>query len=330
MLRDRFDRKFGTLRISVTDRCNFRCVYCMPEQGVELSPRADILSFEEVARVAGVAARLGMAKVRLTGGEPLVRRDLHRLVSLLRSASEIQEIALTTNAALLADQASALKEAGLDRVNISLDTLRPERAKRLARRDFHAQVLAGIDAAARHELRPKLNAVVLRGANDDELCDLVGFAHARGATMRFIEWMPMGQTALDNGNALVPVAEMRTLLSTRFDLAPDESADPHDAARLWVCRKTGARVGFISSMSEHFCDDCNRMRLTALGGLRPCLHQDAEVPTREILRSGAPRELMDQRLRDAFSHAAALKWAGHRMTGFIPLYAAKDMVSIGG
>ena len=334
MLSDRFHRIISYLRISVTDRCNFRCVYCMPAEGVDLVPREELLTFEEIARVAAVGATLGLTKIRLTGGEPTVRRDLTRLVEMLAHIPGIHEISLTTNAARLAELAAPLKAAGLARVNISLDTLRRNRMAEIARREYYDQVMDGIDAAIENGLTPlKFNAVVMRGVNDDELCDLLEFAHARGAQMRFIEYMPMGLARFDEHNKLVTAAEMRQRLTERFDLAPQ--SPPHhlatsppdsDPARLWVCRKSGAQVGFITSMSEHFCDGCNRMRLTAEGGLRPCLHQNAEVDVRDLLRSGTS----DEEIAEAYRRAANLKWAGHHMNDMIPLYSAKEMVAIGG
>lgn len=327
MLCDRFNRVVSYLRISVTDRCNFRCVYCMPAHGIELAPRDEVLSFEEIARVVHVGSALGLSKIRLTGGEPTVRRDLPQLVAMLRAIPGIDEIAMTTNAARLDELAQPLKDAGLDRVNISLDTLQSDRAAQLSRRDFHGKVLCGIDAAIEAGLTPlKFNAVVMRGQNDDELCDLLAFAHQKDGEMRFIEYMPMGTVGFDERDRLVTAAQMREVLSARFDLVPAQSLDPHDASRSWVCRRSGARAGFISSMSDHFCDTCNRMRLTAQGGLRPCLHQDAEVDVRKVLRSGGD----DQSLAGAFREAAGLKWAGHHMSDLIPLYSLKEMVSIGG
>lgn len=327
MLCDSFGRVLSYLRISVTDRCNFRCVYCMPEHGIALSPRDEVLSFEEIARVVRVGSTLGLSKIRLTGGEPTVRRDLPQLVAMLRAVEGIDEIAMTTNAARLDELAAPLKAAGLNRVNISLDTLRPDRAQTLSRRDFFAKVLCGIDAALDAGLTPlKFNAVVMRGQNDDELCDLLGFAHQKDGEMRFIEYMPMGTVGFDERDRLVTSDEMRKVLSARFDLVPAQTLDPHDASRTWVCRRSGARAGFISSMSEHFCETCNRMRLTAQGGLRPCLHQDAEVDVRKVLRSGGSDADIAQALREA----ASLKWAGHHMSDFIPLYSLKEMVSIGG
>jgi cyclic pyranopterin phosphate synthase len=345
-LADRFSRPITYLRVSVTDRCNFRCVYCMPAEGVKTIPRADVLSFEEITRVVRVGVGLGLIKVRLTGGEPTVRADLPVLVRMLRDIPGLGEISMTTNAARLTELAEPLKAAGLDRVNVSLDTLNRDRAAALARRDVLPAVLAGIDAAVAARLTPlKLNAVVMGGVNDDELPDLVAYARGKGAEIRFIEYMPMGDARLDGQNRTVTAAEMRERLGGSFDLVRDAvgegvqdakpadawsaaapARDPHDPARGWVCRRTGARVGFITSISEHFCDTCNRMRLTAEGGLRPCLHQDAEVPVRDLLRSGGT----DTQVADAFRQAAGLKWAGHRMTHFVPLFSRKEMVAIGG
>ena len=324
MLQDRFQRLISYLRISVTDRCNFRCVYCMPEQGVDIAPREEILKFEEIARIARVGAGLGLSKIRLTGGEPTVRRDLPSLVAMLRAIPTIREIAMTTNAALLDELAIPLKNAGLNRLNVSLDTLNHAKANEIARRDYFARVLTGIEAAKRAGLGLKFNTVVMRGLNDDELPELLEFAHSYGAQIRFIEYMPMGMARFDERNRLVSSSETREILAQKFDLVPEsENGDP---ARGYLCRKTGARAGFISSMSDHFCESCNRMRLTAQGGLRPCLHQNAEVDTRAILRSGGS----DEELRAAFLEAAGLKWAGHHMNDVIPLFSSKEMVSIGG
>ncbi len=325
MLFDRFERLISYLRVSVTDRCNFRCVYCMPAHGIDVSPRDELLSFEEIARVAQVGARLGLRKIRLTGGEPTVRRDLPRLCSMLTSIDGIDELAMTTNAVLLGELARPLKDAGMTRLNISIDTLDRDKAAQIARRDEWARVQSGIDAAHAEGFGLKFNAVVMRGWNDGELGDLVAFAHSYSAPMRFIEWMPMGATRFDERNTTVSWREMLELLRPRFDLQP-ESGNGNDPAKMWVCARTGARVGFISSMSDHFCATCNRMRLTAQGGLRPCLHQDAETDVRCLLRGGAS----DEELVMAFREAAGLKWAGHRMNDIIPLFSGKDMVSIGG
>ena len=326
MLSDRHHRVISYLRISVTDRCNFRCVYCLPAEGVQWLPREDILSFEEITRVAAVGATLGLKKIRLTGGEPTLRRELPALVAMLRGISGIEEIAMTTNASRLEEMARPLREAGLDRVNISLDSLQPERANALARRDVSQIAQRGIEAAHRCGLPMKFNAVVMRGVNEDELVQLARFAHERNSTMRFIEAMPMGENSHNARDAFVATEEMKARLNREFDLVPESETD--DAARGWICRRTGVRVAFISSISESFCDTCNRMRLTAEGGLRPCLHQNAEVDVRAITRGDS--EDMDDQLRAAFFQAADLKWAGHRINDFIPLHSSKDMISVGG
>lgn len=330
MLSDRFNRLITYLRISVTDRCNFRCVYCMPAEGIDLSPRAELLTFEEIERVARVGAGLGVRKIRLTGGEPTVRRDLPQLVGMLKAIPGIEEVNLTTNAARLEELAEPLKAAGIGRLNISIDTLDPVKAAEIARRDYFAAVQRGIDAAYRLGIRMKFNTVVMRGTNDDELGDLAEFANQYQSQIRFIEYMPMGAARFDEHNKLVTATEIRERLEARFDLRPAQGTDPSDPARLFVCSRTGAQVGFITSMSEHFCGTCNRMRLTALGGLRPCLHQNAEVDTRTFLRGGLSGEPLETALRNAYFEAAGLKWAGHHMNDVIPLFSAKEMVSIGG
>ena len=325
MLQDPFSRLISYLRVSVTDRCNFRCVYCMPAHGIDIAPKSEILTFEEIARVAKVGAKLGLKKIRLTGGEPTVRRDLPVLIEKLRAIPEIEEIAMTTNAARLEFLAAPLKDAGLDRLNISLDTLNPEKAAQIARRDVFEDVSKGIEAAFEVGLPFKINTVAMRGFNDDEFCDLVDFATNYGAQIRFIEWMPMGEARFDERNQTITASEIQAILSEKFDLTSENHAQ-NDPARPMICRKSGACVGFISSMSDHFCATCNRMRLTALGGLRPCLHQDAETDVREILRNGGS----DLEIEAAFWRAAGQKWAGHRMNEIIPLFSSKEMVSIGG
>lgn len=327
MLKDRHQRVISYLRISVTDRCNFRCTYCLPADGIEWLPRSEVLSFEEIARVVRIGSELGLNKIRLTGGEPTVRKNLPELIALLRAIPAIEEISLTTNAAKLEALAEPLREAGLNRVNISLDTLQREKMQRISRRDFYDDVMAGIQAATAHGLSPlKFNCVAMRGVNDDEFCDLLEFAHDHGAQMRFIEYMPMGEARFTTQKQYISAPEIRELLARRFSLQPAPTANSTDPARLWECTATGARVGFITSISEHFCDTCNRMRLTAEGGLRPCLHQNAEVGIRQLLREGGS----DEQLAHAFHDAAALKWAGHHMNDTIPLYSAKEMIAIGG
>jgi cyclic pyranopterin phosphate synthase len=327
MLQDRYQRVISYLRISVTDRCNFRCTYCLPADGIEWLPRSEVLSFEEIARVVRVGSSLGLTKIRLTGGEPTARKNLPELVRLIRAVPGIEEISITTNASRLRELAAPLRAAGLDRANISLDTLQREKMQQISRRDFYDEVMQGIEAAVDNGLSPlKFNCVAMRGVNDDEFCDLLEFTHQHGAQIRFIEYMPMGEARFTTQQQYISAPEMREVLAKRFELQPVASPNSNDPARLWRCARTGATVGFITSISEHFCDSCNRMRLTAEGGLRPCLHQNVEVNIRQLLREGGS----DEQLKQAFRDAAQLKWAGHHMNDTIPLYSAKEMIAIGG
>ncbi len=268
----------------------------------------------------------GFRKVRLTGGEPLVRPHVPDLVTDLKAIPGIRQVALTTNGSLLPRHARRLKSAGLDRANVSLDSLDRDAAAKLAGRDVLDEVLAGLDAAAAAGLAVKLNVVPVRGVNDHEATALVEFGASRGWEVRFIEYMPMGRVARTLPNATVPTAELRDRLSERFDLRPDPAVPASDPARGWVCQATGARVGFISSLTEHFCAACDRMRLTAEGQLRPCLHQDAGVDLRDPLRAGAS----DAELADLFRQAAGKKWVGHEMTAETPRFVNRDMISLGG
>ena len=325
-LADRHGRRFGSLRIGVTAACDFRCVYCLPADYRTFVHGPELLTYGEIARVAAVAVRLGMSRIRLTGGEPLVRPRLPELVGRLAAPAGVGELALTTNGARLPRHAADLKAAGLTGVNVSLDALDRAVAERLARRDVLPLVLAGIDAALAAGLEVKLNAVVIRGVNDDQVRSLVAFAASRGCVMRFIEYMPMGTVRADLPDATVPAARLREILAADYDLRPDPTHDPSAPARRYVCRRTGARVGFIASVSESFCGACDRMRLTAEGSLRPCLHQNVGVDLRGRLRAGCT----DDDLAAAFAEAARLKWAGHHMTADRPQFSDREMVTIGG
>ena len=326
VLRDNHARTFRSLRVSLTPACNFACVYCRPADHRTFEHGSDLLSLGEIARVVGVAARLGFRKVRLTGGEPLVRPHVPDLVADLKSLPGVRQVALTTNGSLLPRHAKRLKAAGLDRANISLDSLDRDAAAKLAGRDVLEEVLAGLDAAAAAGLAVKLNVVPVRGVNDHEAVELALFGAARGWEVRFIEYMPMGKVARSLPEATVPSAELRARLAERFDLRPDPAVPASDPARGWVCRRSGARIGFISSLTEHFCAACDRMRLTAEGQLRPCLHQDVGVNLRDPLRDGAD----DAALAGLLQRAADLKWAGHEMTAATPRFSDRDMISAGG
>ena len=286
-LEDGFGRVHDDLRVSVTDRCNLRCAYCMPEEPVWF-PRAEILTYEEILRLVRVAVRRGVRKVRLTGGEPLLRRDLPALVRLLAAEPGVEDLSLTTNGLRLTTLARDLAAAGLRRINVSLDTLRPERYLELTRRDVLAQVLEGLAAAAAAGLGPiKVNTVLLRGVNDDEVEALVGHAREHDFEVRFIEYMP-----LENGEAWAPErvvagAEVRRRIARLWPLEPDPAADPHAPAARFRFRDGRGAVGFIDSVTQPFCATCSRLRLTADGKLRVCLYDDREVDLKTPLRAGA-------------------------------------------
>ena len=287
-IRDRFDRPLGSLRLSVTDRCNMRCRYCMPEEEYVWLPRDSILTFEEITRLAGIFALLGADKVRLTGGEPLLRHDLPALIRMLRSDVRLRDLALTTNGILLAQHAEAMRDAGLKRVTVSLDTLQPERMRVFARSSRHADVLAGIAAARAAGFdKVKLNAVIIRGYNDDEITDLLEFARRQGAELRFIEYMDVGGATHWSMEQVVPRREMLERIVARYGAAQPVvepgSRAPADRFRL----EDGTIFGIIASTTAPFCRDCDRSRLTADGTWFLCLYGTDGVDLREPLRAGA-------------------------------------------
>jgi cyclic pyranopterin phosphate synthase len=271
-LSDLHGRPLRNLRVSVTDRCNLRCSYCMPEEEYTWLPRPALLTFEELTRLARVFVSLGVRKLRLTGGEPLLRRDLHRLVGMLAPLDGLEDLAMTTNAVLLADQARPLRQAGLGRLTVSLDTLRPERFLASTRRDELERVLAGLQAARAAGFAPvKLNCVVQRGFNDDELVELVDFARGHGAQMRFIEYMDVGGATRWASGTVVSRAEILGVLEQRFGGLVPLYEDPSAPAELFELRD-GTRVGVIASTTAPFCGTCDRARLTADGHLFLCLY----------------------------------------------------------
>lgn len=287
---DQFGRQVTYLRVSVTDRCNFRCRYCMPAHGIDHVPRPELLTFDELRDLVTIFADHGVSRVRLTGGEPLVRADISRLVELIASVRGIDEVVMTTNAYLLARHAASLRDAGLSGLNISLDSLDAATFTRLSRIGEMQRVLDGIDAARGVGFEHlKLNAVVIRGENDHELCDLVQFAADRASVMRFIEFMPIGGETGWGREACVTAREMREQLSARWDLEPEEQSFGAGPARYWRARgegldPAGTPFGIISAVTECFCADCNRVRITPQGGLRACLADDREVSLRDALR----------------------------------------------
>jgi len=298
---DSFQRPINYLRVSVTDRCNLRCIYCMPLEGIPLMAHADILSYEEIRDAVDAAAGLGINKVRLTGGEPLVRSDLSKLVQMLATIKGIDDISLTTNGTLLAGCAAALKSAGLDRVNISLDSLRPDRFRSITRLGNLTDTLAGIEAAKEAGLQPvKINTVVMAGINDDEITDFARKTIYEGWHVRFIEYMPV------NGNnsaasLFLPASEIRRRLETLGELSPCRSSSGNGPARYFRLSGGEGTIGFITPVSEHFCSRCNRIRLSADGGLRPCLLDDEEIDLKRVLRSGKGAAQIKELIKEAIA-----------------------------
>jgi cyclic pyranopterin phosphate synthase len=285
MPHDVLNRPLGSLRISVTDRCNLRCEYCMPEEHYVWLPRRDILAYEEIARLVKIFRSVGVDEVHLTGGEPLVRRDLPDLVRLL--APEVPDLALTTNGVLLSSMAEPLRGAGLRRLTVSLDTLRPERFRELARSDRHRDVLAGLAAAKAAGFSPiKINTVVTRGRNEDEIPDLVTFARALGAEVRFIEYMDVGGATRWSPDRVYPRAEILAAIAARFGAITPVRSEPASPARRWAL-PDGTTFGVIGSTTAPFCRDCNRARLTADGVLLLCLYAARGTDLRGPLRGGA-------------------------------------------
>ncbi len=286
MLRDTFERPLRNLRLSVTDRCNLRCQYCMPEAEYNWLPKHDVLTFEEIDRLVGVFVALGVDKLRVTGGEPLLRTNLPALVTRLAAHTPVRDLAMTTNGILLTAHAAALRHAGLRRVTVSLDTLQRERFRALTRQDELARTLMGIDTAAREFPGFKIDTVVIRGVNDDEIADLLSFARERGAEIRFIEYMDVGGATNWSAHQVVSRAEILERLAEAFGPivpADKETAAPADRFRL----SDGTPFGIIASTTVPFCRDCDRARLTADGMLYTCLYATAGLDLRAPLRSGA-------------------------------------------
>jgi cyclic pyranopterin phosphate synthase len=308
-LSDSFQRPINYLRISVTDRCNLRCIYCMPEEGVELMSHSDILSYEEIYTVAKVAAEMGINKVRLTGGEPLVRLRIPDLVKMLTSIDAIDEVTLTTNGVLLARYAQELKDSGLSRVNVSLDTLKPERFNMITRCGQLEDTLEGIEAAHKAGLNPvKINIVVMAGINDDEIADFAIKTINDGWHVRFIEHMPVNGD--ESGKlSFVSVADMKQSINPLGKMEPFRTSAGNGPAKYFRLPDATGTIGFITPITEHFCYQCNRLRLTADGKLRPCLLSEDEIDLRETLRRGAPAD----ELKALIAEAIARKPAGHNL-----------------
>jgi GTP 3',8-cyclase len=347
---DPFERRVKDLRISITDRCNFRCTYCMPAEGMKWLPRDEVLTYEEIARIARVCVeRFGFEAIRLTGGEPLVRSHIVRLVELLAPLGA--DLALTTNGVKLPELAHDLVAAGLQRINVSLDSLRRERFLALTRRDELDRVIAGIDAALDAGLAPvKLNTVVIRGVNDDEVAELAGFGRDRGIGVRFIEFMPLDADGQWSTNQVVPAEEILERVHAEYPLVgwPRRIAGHGvEPAQRFAYADGRGDVGVIASVTEPFCESCDRVRVTAEGRFRTCLFAVEEFDLRAILRSGAAADDLgadglgpadsglaapdlDDRLADAIAAAVGTKWAGHSIGAADFVRPDRSMSQIGG
>ena len=312
-LSDSFQRPIDYLRISVTDRCNLRCRYCMPAEGIRLMPHADILSYEEIYDVAAAAAGLGINKIRITGGEPLVRTGLPELVRMLAQLDGMDDISLTTNGTLLAYYAAELKSAGLRRVNVSLDTLKPDKFKQITRGSRLDEVQKGIEVARSAGLNPlKINVVVMPGVNDDELLDFAARTVHDGWHIRFIEHMPFGENT--PSSPFIPLTEIKQRLAALGELEPC-SVRGNGPAKYFRLPQAKGTIGFITPVSEHFCFHCNRLRLTADGKLRPCLLSEEEIDLRQPLRDG----ISSTELKSLIEKAVARKPLRHRLAdGRVP------------
>jgi cyclic pyranopterin phosphate synthase len=326
-LRDSWGREIKSLRVSVTDKCNFRCRYCMPAEGLEWLERDELLSFEEIERLVRVLARMGVDEVRLTGGEPLVRRDLPTLVGMLAATPGVRDLSLTTNGVLLDRFAAPLVEAGLRRLNVSLDSLSHVRFAEITRRDALDRVLAGLAAAERHpELRPiKVNCVAIKGFTEDEVPALAELARRKPYVVRFIEFMPLDADQAWRGDDVLTGGEIRALIEERWPLE-ELPAKASSTARRFRFADGAGEIGFVNPVSEPFCSTCDRIRLTADGQLRTCLFSRREWDLKTPLRDGSSDERLDELIRFAVAH----KELKHKINdpGFVR--ASRSMSQIGG
>ncbi|MGO9378186.1 MAG: GTP 3',8-cyclase MoaA [Dissulfurispiraceae bacterium] len=325
-IRDRYERVIDYMRISIIDRCNLRCIYCMPEEGIKPLDHTAILRYEEIIRIVRIAAELGVKKIRLTGGEPLIRRNLTYLISSIADISGIEDISLTTNGVRLKHLAPALAEAGLKRVNVSLDSLRPDRYKEITRGGDLRIVLDGIAAAEHAGLHPvKINMVPIRGFNDDEIEDFARLTLKGPAHVRFIEFMPIGATEFWNESKYLSSEEIKNRVERIAPLMPVKVRRNGPARYFRVDGAPGV-IGFISPLTHHFCGSCNRLRLTSDGKLRPCLFSETEIDLKSALRSGASDKEIERLLR----LAVEIKPNSHNISQEKSFYHLKPMSKIGG
>jgi len=327
MLLDRYDRTINYLRLSITDRCNLRCRYCMPEEGVEMVGHGDLLTYEEIVRTIEVFARNGISKVRITGGEPLVRRGAVDLVKAIARIKGIKDLSLTTNGVLLKEYAGALVEAGLRRINISLDTLKSDRFAYITRRDGFKEVWEGIEEALRQRLSPiKVNVVVIKGLNDDEIKDFARLSLTYPLHIRFIEFMPVGEENDWNREEAIPSSQIMEEIRGIGELVPLGPYENGGPAERYYIEGGKGEIGFISPISSHFCAQCNRLRLTPDGKIRTCLFSDEEIDLKAALRRSGGEVMLEKILY----HALQAKPEGHRIGDMRFKKCQRGMHAIGG
>lgn len=326
-LQDQFDRRIDYMRISVTDRCNLRCIYCMPSEGVRFIEHREILNYEEILRIVRIASRLGISKIRITGGEPLVRRDIIKLIASLSEIPGIEDISLTTNGVLLKVYAEDLFKAGLHRINVSLDSLDPAKYERITKGNHLSDVWEGIDKAGKIGLNPvKINNVPIRGFNDDEILDFAMLTIKNPIGVRFIEFMPIGAKDIWDEKKYISTDEVKERIRVLGELIPvttERQAGPAESYRLPDAKGV---IGFISPLTNHFCSSCNRLRLTAEGKLRPCLFSESEIDLKNPMRDGCDDDEIERLLYLAIS----VKPKGHRLGQRMPCQFLRTMSKIGG
>ncbi|TET10502.1 MAG: GTP 3',8-cyclase MoaA [Candidatus Atribacteria bacterium] len=331
---DNLGREISYLRVSITDRCNYRCIYCKPEEQFEFIPHEEILRYEEIVEIIEEAVNLGVTKVRITGGEPLARKGVVDFIKKLREIKKLEDISLTTNGFFLSEYAEKLKDAGLNRVNISLDSLQEEKYKRITRGGSLEKALKGIDSALKAGLLPiKINTVLIRGINDDEVEDFVRLTLGRPLNIRFIEFMPSGEELKDNyRDKFISVLEIKESLAEKYPFRPIDINSGNGPAKYYQIKGGQGTIGFITALSQHFCKTCNRIRLTSEGKLRPCLFSNMEVDIKQAIRNAKTDDkiIRSKIIRNNIGEAISIKPEGHRLNEKFSNRDSFKMSKIGG
>lgn len=331
---DNLGREISYLRVSITDRCNYRCIYCKPEEQFEFIPHEEVLRYEEIVEIIKEAVNLGVTKVRITGGEPLVRKGVVDFIKKLREIKKLEDISLTTNGFFLSEYAEKLKDVGLNRVNISLDSLQEEKYKRITRGGSLEKALKGINSALKAGLLPiKINTVLIRGINDDEVEDFVRLTLGRPLNIRFIEFMPSGEELKDNyRDKFISVLEIKESLAEKYSFRPVDINSGNGPAKYYQIKGGQGTIGFITALSQHFCKTCNRIRLTSEGKLRPCLFSNIEVDIKQAIRNAKTDDkiIRSKIIRNNIEKAISIKPEGHKLNEKFSNRDSFKMSKIGG